>query len=72
METEVAFLVSVLVEPATSTGVVTTKQAMWAARQAICNALWDCEESGFDHDLADKATVQLAGISLVETKKGSE
>ena len=71
METEIAVLVSVLVEPATSAGVVTMKQARRAARQAIANALWDREESGFDHDLDDKVTVQLAGISLVKPKKGS-
>ena len=69
--TEVSLLVSVLVEPTTTDGTITPRQARRAARQAIRNALWDREDSGFDHDLDDKLSVQLAGISLVKPQKGS-
>jgi hypothetical protein len=68
---EVSLLVSVLVEPVESGVTITPRQAKAAARQAIRNALWDREESGFDHDLDDKVTVSLAGITLAKPKRGS-
>jgi len=69
--TEVSLLVSVLVEPTTADGRITPRQVRRAALQAIRNALWDREDSGFDHDHDDKLAVQLAGISLVKPRKGS-
>jgi len=69
--TEVSLLVSVLVEPVTSAPTITPRQVRRAALQAIRNALWDREDSGFDHDHDDKLAVQLAGISLVKPRKGS-
>jgi hypothetical protein len=68
---EISLLVSVLVEPVESGGTITPRQVRTAARQAIRNALWDREDSGFDHDLDDKVTVSLAGITLVKPKKGA-
>jgi len=61
-EREVTFLVSVLVEPV-SGGEVSLRRARRAAGQAVRNALWDREESGFDHDQDGSVTVRMAGIS---------
>ena len=62
-EREVSFLVSVSVESA-SDGGVPLRQAKRAARQAVRNALWDREESGFDHDQDTSLVVRLVGIDL--------
>ena len=68
--TEVNLLVSVLVEPVASEGTLTPRLVRRAALQAIRNALWDREDSGFDHDRSDRLTVQMVGISLVKPRKG--
>jgi hypothetical protein len=61
---EISLLVSVHVEHQESDKQVLLRLARRAARQAIRNALWDREESGFDHE-QDGLTVTLAGIELL-------
>ena len=63
---EISLLVSVHVEQADE--LVSLRVARRAARQAIRNALWDREESGFDHDRDERVTVSLAGIELLPVR----
>lgn len=66
---EIEIIVSLQVDHDEVDGKLTEQEAQYAGLQAVANALKQVEGMGFSHDLADVASVGVAGVETWAARK---